>query len=79
MPVFLIMYRNKKTKAIKCIDCGEWFEVDIKDNKSCRCETCQHEYRKAWDRERKKKEEIKIPLILNKKIVHFAWTMIFKK
>lgn len=30
----------KKTKVIQCIDCGEWFEVDIKDNESCRCDVC---------------------------------------
>ena len=44
----------KKTKFIQCIDCGEWFEVDIK-SKSCRCENCQKEYRKLLDRQRKQK------------------------
>ena len=39
---------------IKCVDCGEWFEVDI-FSKTCRCNECQHEYRKAWDRARKRK------------------------
>ena len=47
-------YPIHKTKIIKCIDCGEWFEVDI-FSKTCRCNECQHEYRKAWDRERKRK------------------------
>ena len=27
----------KKTKVIQCIDCGEWFEVDIYNSKTCRC------------------------------------------
>ncbi|MCD2492495.1 hypothetical protein LQE92_07600 [Lacrimispora sp. NSJ-141] len=42
------------TKLIQCMDCGEWFEAGI-HSKSCRCESCRKEYRKAWDRERKKK------------------------
>ena len=44
----------KKTKYIQCVDCGEWLEVDIM-SKSCRCTTCQYEYRKRMDRERKRK------------------------
>ena len=34
-------YLKSKTKEIQCIDCGEWFEVDIKASKSCRCIDCQ--------------------------------------
>lgn len=30
----------KKTKFIQCVDCGEWFEVDINNVKTCRCEEC---------------------------------------
>ena len=41
----------KKTKFIQCIDCGEWIEVDIKDNKTYRCEKCQSDYRKKYQRE----------------------------
>ena len=44
----------KKTKVIQCIDCGEWFEVDRRNMKKTRCDNCQKEYRKQWDRERKK-------------------------
>jgi len=43
----------KKTKVVQCIDCGEWFEVDARNMKKVRCDMCQHEYRKQWDRERK--------------------------
>ena len=39
------------TKVIQCVDCGEWFEVGIKDSRTCRCESCYYEYR------RKKKTE----------------------
>ena len=30
----------KKTKEIQCIDCGEWIEIDFKDNRTCRCPSC---------------------------------------
>lgn len=31
----------KKTKAIQCIDCGEWLEIDNTNNRTCRCSSCQ--------------------------------------
>ena len=46
----------KKTKFIQCIDCGEWFEVDIKDTKSCRCEQCQLKEKRRIDREYRRKK-----------------------
>ena len=39
-----------------CIDCGAEFSVDIRNMTKCRCDECQHEYRKEWDRERKKRQ-----------------------
>ena len=33
-------YQYKKTKTIQCVDCGEWFEVDVNNVKTCRCEKC---------------------------------------
>lgn len=47
----------KKTKVIQCVDCGEWFEVDTKDTKACRCPTCQHEHRKEYQRELMRKRK----------------------
>ena len=44
----------RKTKYIQCINCGEWVEVDIYSN-AIRCKSCQHEYRKMYYRERKRK------------------------
>lgn len=41
----------QKTKFIQCDDCDEWIEVDIKDNKTCRCEKCQSIYRKKYQKE----------------------------
>ena len=49
----------KKTKVIQCIDCGEWFEVDIYNSKTCRCENCQHEETKRIKREYKRKNNKK--------------------
>lgn len=48
----------KKTKVIQCIDCGEWFEVDIKDTKSCRCDKCQLIEKRRIDREYRRKKRI---------------------
>lgn len=38
-------------KTIQCIDCGEWFNVGIKNTKTCRCNKCQNEYRTKYQRE----------------------------
>lgn len=45
------------TKVIKCIDCGIDIEINIKNNKTCRCKTCQKELRKVMDRKRKQRNE----------------------
>lgn len=46
----------KKTKVIQCVDCGEWFEIDIYNSKTRRCENCQHEETKRIKREYKRKK-----------------------
>ena len=48
-------YLKLKTKAVQCVDCGEWFEVGIKNNKTCRCLNCQKEYRNNYQKELMKK------------------------
>ena len=45
-----------QTKAIQCVDCGEWFEVGIKDNKTCRCDECIVEHKRELARLRKQKQ-----------------------
>ena len=52
----------KKTKLIQCIDCGEWFEVDIKDNETNRCPNCYLIYRKQYkaEKERERRQRLKI-------------------
>lgn len=53
-------YNKKITKAIRnsiCIDCGSEFSIAATDTQKCRCNECQHEYRKMLDRERKRKQK----------------------
>jgi hypothetical protein len=47
-------YLTQSTKIIKCIDCGCDVEVDSKNTKTIRCDECQHEFIKAYDRDRKR-------------------------
>ena len=48
------------TKTVQCIDCGEWFEVNIKDNETCRCAECYSEYRKKYKAEKEKERRNKL-------------------
>ena len=41
-------------KEVKCVDCSEWFKVNVKNTKTCRCEKCQQNFDKF--RKRKWKE-----------------------
>ena len=50
---------KKSVKTIQCIDCGEWVEIDIKDNETCRCKDCYAEYRKVYYREKKREQRLK--------------------
>ncbi len=45
---------KQTTKVIQCVDCGEWFEVNTKDNETCRCNECYSEYRKRYKAEKEK-------------------------
>lgn len=47
----------KKTKFIQCIDCGEWFEVDI-NSKLIRCPECQSQERRRIEREKKRRQRM---------------------
>lgn len=47
-------YQAKPQRMVICQDCKKAFFVNSMNNKTCRCEECQHEYIKAYDRERKK-------------------------
>lgn len=49
-----VQYSPQETKKIKCVDCGYEFQVDAKNNRTCRCISCQQEFIRAYDRERKK-------------------------
>lgn len=44
---------------IQCIDCGEWFEIDVNDGMTCRCEKCKILHRKrqklkTWNKNKEK-------------------------
>lgn len=49
-------YIPMEQKTAVCIDCGEEFEIASKNNKTQRCSYCQKEHIKAYDRERKKRD-----------------------
>ncbi len=44
-----------ETKTIICIDCGRDVEVDARNMTKIRCDNCQKEHRKKYDRDRKRK------------------------
>lgn len=48
-----------KFKTIQCIDCGKWFNVGIKDNKTCRCVECNIEHKRELTRLRVIKHRMK--------------------
>lgn len=54
--IFANLEKNvkRKTKDIQCVDCGEWFEVSVKNNKTNRCKDCQDDYDRYRKREWKK-------------------------
>lgn len=47
---------KRETRDVQCVDCGEWFEVSIKDTKTCRCHECTQEHKRELARLRKKKQ-----------------------
>lgn len=49
-------------KSVQCVDCGEWIEVDTKDNETCRCKKCYSEYRKVYYREKKREQRLKLKM-----------------
>lgn len=51
-------YQKLNTKTLTCCDCGKQLVVDSKANHKKRCDECQHEYIKKYDRERKSKNSV---------------------
>lgn len=47
-------YQKTDVKILTCIDCGNDFIVKSKSRRKCRCDKCQAEYIKKYDRMRKK-------------------------
>lgn len=48
-------YHRKGKKTVLCADCGSSFEIDARNMTKVRCDKCQKDYRRAWDRERKRR------------------------
>ena len=49
-------YTPMERKHVLCVDCGVEFMVSSKNNKTHRCAYCQKEHVRAYDRERKKRD-----------------------
>ena len=45
-----------KMKEVQCVDCGKWFEVNTKDNETCRCDDCVIVHKRELARLRKQKQ-----------------------
>lgn len=45
----------KPIKYVQCIDCGEWIEIDVKDNATARCKVCDKLYKKKLKSEQNKR------------------------
>lgn len=50
---------NPQTKAVQCVDCGEWFEVSVYDSATERCEECQKEHKKLLRKEQNRRAYLK--------------------
>ena len=53
-----------QTKTIQCVDCGEWISITVKDNKTCRCDECNAEYKRKQTRlrvQRHRKVKVTLP------------------
>lgn len=63
MDVFVILFHKiwlvKCAYKEKCIDCDEWFEVEMADNRTCRCKVCKIKERARINRENYKKRKFK--------------------
>lgn len=46
----------KTTKVIQCIDCGEWFNIEKNNRRTCRCDECQEIETRRLDAINKKRK-----------------------
>lgn len=53
-------YKKIEFKTVVCVDCGVEAIVDAKDNKTCRCEECQHKaLKESWKKASQKYRDSK--------------------
>ncbi len=50
---------RQKTKFIRCVDCGEWLEIDVANRRTCRCDNCRQIHRKEYEKMKKQKQRQK--------------------
>lgn len=55
----LLKHKRQITKAIQCIDCGDWFEIKNKDNQTCRCTKCNESHNRILKKEQNKRAYLK--------------------
>lgn len=48
------------TKTVKCDDCGRYFEIGIKDQKTCRCSSCELKYKRLREKTKKARQRAKL-------------------
>jgi len=55
-------HENIEIKEVECIECGIKFSISSKNNRSCRCEQCQHIHRNNYMKElmRNKRDSVSI-------------------
>lgn len=60
-----IIYENLSSKiklgkkAVQCVDCGKWFEVNVFDSATERCAECQIEHKKILKKEQNRRAYLK--------------------
>lgn len=47
-----------KTKYIPCVDCNEWFEIPLKNKRTCRCRACQIIHNREYERQKKRRQRL---------------------
>ena len=52
---------DNRVKTIRCIDCNKWFEIDIFDSATERCDKCYTKYRKKYKalKEKERRERLR--------------------
>ena len=55
----LLKHKKQTTKAVQCIDCGDWFEIKTKDNQTRRCIKCNEVHNRILKKGQNKRAYLK--------------------